>query len=120
MLFTGLPLEGMMNTFDYSPIQRGMSIRSALRAIWRYAIILVREICKMFEQLEKIEKRYREIEEKMAQPEVATDMSQVQALARERAGLEEMVSKYRKYKKAARELEDVKTMDTLDTLDTFT
>ncbi|OGN99549.1 MAG: peptide chain release factor 1 [Chloroflexi bacterium RBG_13_52_12] len=66
----------------------------------------------MFEQLEKIEKRYREIEEKMAQPEVATDMSQVQALARERAGLEEMVSKYRKYKKAARELEDVKTMDT--------
>ena len=64
----------------------------------------------MIEQLERIEKRYQEIEEKMAQQEVATDMSQVQALARERAGLEEVVSKYRKYKKAARELEDVKTM----------
>jgi peptide chain release factor 1 len=64
----------------------------------------------MFEQLEKIEKRYREIEEKMAQPEVATDMGQVQALARERAGLEDVVTKFRKYKKAARELEDVKTM----------
>jgi len=64
----------------------------------------------MIEQLERIEKRYQEIEEKMAQQEVATDMSQVQALAKERAGLEEVVSKYRKYKKAARELEDVKTM----------
>jgi len=64
----------------------------------------------MIEQLENIEKRYREIDEKLAQPEVATNISQVQALARERAGLEEIVSKYRKYKKTARELEDVKTM----------
>jgi peptide chain release factor 1 len=64
----------------------------------------------MIEQLERIEKRYQEIEEKLAQPEISTDMSQVQALARERAGLEEVVSKYRKYKKAARELEDVQAM----------
>jgi len=64
----------------------------------------------MIEQLENIEKRYREIDEKLAQPEVATNISQVQALARERAGLEEIVSKYRKYKKTARELDDVKTM----------
>ena len=64
----------------------------------------------MIEQLDNIEKRYREIDEKLAQPEVATNISQVQALARERAGLEEIVSKYRKYKKTARELEDVKTM----------
>ena len=65
----------------------------------------------MIEQLEKIEKHYREIDEKLAQPEVATNLSQVQALAQERAGLEEIVSKYRKYKKIARELEDVKTMN---------
>jgi len=64
----------------------------------------------MIEQLDNIEKRYREIDEKLAQPEVATNISQVQALARERAGLEEIVSKYRKYKKTARELDDVKTM----------
>jgi len=64
----------------------------------------------MIEQLERTEKRYQEIEEKMAQPEVATDISQIQALARERAGLEEIVSKYRKYKRAAQELEDVNTM----------
>jgi peptide chain release factor 1 len=64
----------------------------------------------MMGQLEKIEKRYREIDEKLAQTEVATNLSQVQALAQERAGLEEVVSKYRKHKKVAKELEDVKAM----------
>jgi len=64
----------------------------------------------MFEQLEKIEKRYQEIDEKLARPEVATDISQVQTLARERAGIENIVLKYRQYKKAAKELADVKAM----------
>jgi peptide chain release factor 1 len=64
----------------------------------------------MIEQLDKIEKRYQEIDQKLAQPEVATNLSQVQALAQERAGLVEMVTKYRKYKKAVKELEDVKSM----------
>ncbi len=41
---------------------------------------------------------------------MATNLSQVQALAQERAGLEEVVAKYRKYKKVARELEDAKSM----------
>jgi len=66
----------------------------------------------MFEQLEKIEKRYLEIDEKLATPAVATDISQVQALARERAGIEDLVLKYRQYRKAAGELEDVKKMST--------
>ena len=64
----------------------------------------------MFEQIDKVEKRYREIDEKLAQPEVATDINQVQALARERAGIEDIVLKYRQYKKASRELDDVKAM----------
>jgi len=64
----------------------------------------------MMEQLEKIEKRYRDIDETLAQTEVATNLSQAQALAQERAGLEEVVAKYRKYKKAARELEDAKSI----------
>ena len=66
----------------------------------------------MIEKLEKIEKRYREIDDKLARNEVATNMSQVQALAQERAGLEDIVLKYRQYKKAAKELEDVKMMST--------
>lgn len=64
----------------------------------------------MFDQLEKLEKRYLEIDETLARPEVSTDMPQVQALAKERAGIEDTVSKYRRYKKAVKELEDVKAM----------
>lgn len=66
----------------------------------------------MFEQLDKIEKRYLEIDEKLAQPEVATDINQVQALAKERAGIEDIVFKYRQYRKASKELADVKAMGT--------
>jgi peptide chain release factor 1 len=64
----------------------------------------------MMTQLEKIEKRYQELDEKMAQPGVANNLSQLQALARERASIEDTVKLYRKYKKAAKELEDVKSM----------
>jgi peptide chain release factor 1 len=65
----------------------------------------------MFEQLEKIEKRYLEIDEKLARQEVATDIKQVHELARERAGIQDMVQKYRQYKKAVKELEDLKVMN---------
>jgi peptide chain release factor 1 len=64
----------------------------------------------MMAQLEKIEKRYAELEAKMAQPEVATNLNQLQELARERASIEDVVKLYRKYKKVVKELEDVKSM----------
>ncbi len=64
----------------------------------------------MMTQLEKIEKRYLELDEKMAQPEVSTNLSQLQDLARERASIENVVKLYRKYKKAAKELEDVRSI----------
>ena len=64
----------------------------------------------MIEQLENIEKRFQELDEKMAQPEVATDLNQLQELAQERASLDEIVSKYQEYKKAQKELEDIKSM----------
>ncbi len=64
----------------------------------------------MFEQLNKIEKRFREIDEKLARPEIATDINQVQALSQERAKYDGIVQKYRKYKKVVKELEDVNKM----------
>jgi peptide chain release factor 1 len=64
----------------------------------------------MFEQLEKIEKRYREIDEKMARNEVATDLPRLQELAQERASIEDVVKLYRHYKNAAKELKDVRSM----------
>ena len=49
----------------------------------------------MLERLESIEKRYGELERLMAQPEVVTDLAQLQKLAQERASIEELVTKYR-------------------------
>ena len=52
----------------------------------------------MLDQLEKIEKRYQELEQQIALPEVVSDLKQLQALAQEKASLEDIVIKYRKYK----------------------
>ncbi len=64
----------------------------------------------MLDRLEKLEIRYRELEQQMAAPEVASDLKKLQALAQERAGLESLVAKYRKYKAIARSLEETKAM----------
>jgi peptide chain release factor 1 len=68
----------------------------------------------MMTQLEKIEKRYAELEEKMAQPEVATNLSELQTLAQERASIEAVVKLYRRYKKTVKELEDIRSMHVTD------
>ncbi len=64
----------------------------------------------MFEQLDKLDRRYREIDEKMAQPEVATDITQLQELAQERSELEELVKLYRQYRDVQNSLEQTRTM----------
>ncbi|MCX7912183.1 MAG: peptide chain release factor 1 [Dehalococcoidales bacterium] len=64
----------------------------------------------MIEHLDRIEKRYDELEKTMALPEVVTDPVRLQELARERASLEDIVRLYRTYKKTRRELEEVRSM----------
>jgi peptide chain release factor 1 len=64
----------------------------------------------MLDQLEKVEKRYQELNQQIAMPEIASNIKQLQILARERASIESLVTKYREYKKASKELEDVKAM----------
>ena len=64
----------------------------------------------MLDRLEKVEKRYLELEQQMALPEVASDPKKLQALAQERAGMESLVTKYRKYKASAKSLKEVKAM----------
>ncbi len=64
----------------------------------------------MIDQLEKIQKRYEEINRQMALPEVATDLNRLQALARERAGIAGVVTLYRAYRAAAKSLEETKAM----------
>jgi len=64
----------------------------------------------MLDQLDKIEKRYLELERQIAMPEVASDLKRLRALAQERAGIEDVVTKYREYKATARALEETRAM----------
>jgi peptide chain release factor 1 len=64
----------------------------------------------MINRLESIEKRYEEINGLLAQPEVSCDLSRLQTLAQEQAGLEDIVVKYRQYKAVAKELEETQAM----------
>ncbi|MFC1955715.1 peptide chain release factor 1 [Chloroflexota bacterium] len=64
----------------------------------------------MIDQLGRIDKRYQEINQKMASPEIASDLKQLQALAQERASIENLVTKYRKYKATSGELAETKKM----------
>ena len=66
----------------------------------------------MFERLESIERRYAELHECMARPEVAADFEQMQELAREHASLQDLVAKYGQYKAAVASLEETKGMIT--------
>ena len=58
-------------------------------------------------KLASIEARYQEIEELMAQPEIATDYAQVQRLAKERASIDSMVAMYREYRRLEKERAEV-------------
>ncbi|MBI4430162.1 MAG: peptide chain release factor 1 [Candidatus Omnitrophica bacterium] len=64
----------------------------------------------MYERLDAIEQRYRELEEKLSARETAKDTSQFQALAKEMAGLQEIVETYRTLKKTKLEHEEVKRL----------
>jgi peptide chain release factor 1 len=64
----------------------------------------------MLDRLEKIEKRYQELDREMAKPEVSSDPKKLQALAQERAGIEGLVKKYQEYKATAKSLEETRAM----------
>jgi len=64
----------------------------------------------MLDRLERIEKRYQELDEQMAAPEVASDLKQLQVLAQERAIIEDVVTRYREYKATAKSLEETRAM----------
>jgi peptide chain release factor 1 len=64
----------------------------------------------MWDRLKQIERRYRELDQEMAKPELATDLKKLQTLAREKAGIEEVVTRYHRYQATSRELEKTKSM----------
>ena len=64
----------------------------------------------MLNQLDKIERRLAEIDEQMATPDVALNIKKLQTLGQERAGIADVVAKYRDYKAATKSLADTKAM----------
>jgi len=64
----------------------------------------------MWDRLDQIERRYQELDQQMANPEVATDLKKLQALAQEKAGIESLVTRYREYKATAKQLEETRAM----------
>jgi len=64
----------------------------------------------MWDRLEQIEKHYQELNRQIALPEVASDLKQLQMLAKERASIENLVTKYRQYKATSRSLQETRAM----------
>ena len=61
----------------------------------------------MFEQLEKIEKRYQELEHLLASYENVSDKEEYNRHAKELSDLKDAVSLFREYKRIAKEIKDV-------------
>jgi peptide chain release factor 1 len=61
----------------------------------------------VFDKLDPVLRRYEEIEEVMAQPEVAVDFERIQELAKERSVLEELVEISRRHQKLSWERDDL-------------
>ncbi len=64
----------------------------------------------MFDRLEAIEQRFDDLTADLARPEIAADYSKLQALAKERASIEQVVALYRDWKASAKSLEDARAM----------
>jgi len=64
----------------------------------------------MWDRLEQIDKRYQELDRQIALPEIASDLKQLQMLAKERASIESLVTKYRQYKATSRSLQETRAM----------
>jgi peptide chain release factor 1 len=64
----------------------------------------------MLERLAEIETRYEELTRLLADPDVIADHRRVEEIARERSGLEAVVSLYRRYRDAQQALEDARAL----------
>lgn len=64
----------------------------------------------MEDSLALLERRYEELNERMADPEVASDHERLRALAQEQAEIGEIVQKYRALKEVRAELEETRQM----------
>lgn len=64
----------------------------------------------MLEKLEFIEEKYEDLTKKMIDPELLSNMKDYQEVAKEHAGIEPIVMKYRRYKEISEELEGAREL----------
>ncbi|HEY91828.1 MAG TPA: peptide chain release factor 1 [Dehalococcoidia bacterium] len=64
----------------------------------------------MWDRLAETDKHYEAINQQMADPEIASDVRELQRLAQERAALEEVVTLYRQYLETSQSLEETRGM----------
>ena len=64
----------------------------------------------MWDKLEQIDNRYREIDRQMADPELASDPKKLQKLAQEKAAIDDVVSIYREHRATENSLEETREM----------
>lgn len=64
----------------------------------------------IFEQLEQIELRYREINSMLSDPEITKDTNKLTELSKEEGELREKVQEYRKYKEMKAEFDDLEEL----------
>lgn len=60
--------------------------------------------------LDQIEKKYSDIEKKMASPEVVSDKDKFNSLSKDLAELTPIIEKYRQYKSVKAEMENLRVM----------
>ncbi len=64
----------------------------------------------MFEKLEVVEKRYDELTNQIADPEIIANTGEWQKLMKEHSSIEEIVEKYREYKETEKNMQEAKDM----------
>ena len=64
----------------------------------------------MFEKLDEVEKRYKELVRLLADPRVLGNPREMQKLARERAEISKLVETYRVYKKVDEEIQESRAL----------
>jgi peptide chain release factor 1 len=64
----------------------------------------------MLDRLQSLVDRYEELTAEMARPELSSDYERLQALAKERATLEEIVSLYRQYREKEQGIDDARAL----------
>jgi peptide chain release factor 1 len=76
----------------------------------RIVIENFREGTGLEDKLKVIEEKYEELNKLMCDPDIISDQNRFRDVARERSGIEDMVTEYRIYKKLSRDIEESRSM----------